>query len=110
MYIHTYILYEYILLQIYKYIHNIHANQHIQLIIHTIHTYIHAYIHTYIHTGSNATVCPYVVQESYLRNTYIHTESLLPNDDEADEEDYRFALSSLSLMKYVSENILSRSG
>ena len=23
--------------------------------------------------GSNVTVCPFVVQESYLRNTYIHT-------------------------------------
>ena len=33
-------------------------------------TFIHTYIHTYIHT-SNVTVCPFVVQESYLRNTYI---------------------------------------
>ena len=25
--------------------------------------------------GSNVTVCPFVVQESYLRNTYIHTHT-----------------------------------
>ena len=31
-----------------------------------------AYIHTYIHVGSNVTVCLFVVQASYLRNTYIH--------------------------------------
>ena len=31
---------------------------------------MHTYIHTYIH---NVTVCLFVVQASYLRNTYIHT-------------------------------------
>ena len=36
-----------------------------------IHTYI-CTVHTYIQ-GSMVTVCPFVVQESYLRNTYIHT-------------------------------------
>ena len=31
------------------------------------------YIHTYmLMNGSNVAVCPFVVQESYLRNTYIN--------------------------------------
>ena len=33
----------------------------------------YACMHTYIHTYSNVTVCPFVVQESCLHKTYIHT-------------------------------------
>ena len=42
-----------------------------------IHTYMQTYIHTvyctYISKGSNVTVCPFVVQASYLRYTYLYT-------------------------------------
>ena len=39
-----------------------------------VYKYILTCIHTYIQ-GSNVTVCAFVVQESYLRNTYIHTHT-----------------------------------
>ena len=56
-YIHTYI---------HAYIVTYHSSYN--------HIHIHTYIHTwtYIHTYIHVTVCPFVVQESYLRNTYIH--------------------------------------
>ena len=43
-----------------------------------IHTYIHihTYMHTYLMKGSNVTMCLFVVQASYLRNTCIHAYSI----------------------------------
>ena len=75
--IQTYIIYT---AYIHTFMHTVWKHKHrcILIYIHIcIHTCIHTYIHTYIqylrntYMGSNVTVCPFVVQESYLRNTYI---------------------------------------
>ena len=82
---YTYMLHTYTLTCLHLYAQYVYTHSLKYTYIKTnIHIYIHTYINTYIHTAisdlhlfkytySNVTVCPLVVQESYLCNTYIHT-------------------------------------